>query len=115
MKYPLKLAMVVLLAVIAFAAPLFAGYCLNCYSGWCESGCSPYPTNQFWTVCLSCTLPDGTFACTACLFQIYLCLNAQGYQCSYPPYIFVLVEEVNTRRTYQPYSCVYRYGKYHCE
>lgn len=114
MKRSCKMVVAVLLVLLSLAAPLFAGYCLSCYSGRCELGCSPVPTNNYWTQCQTCTLPDGTFACTACLFRIYWCANAQGYVCSSPPYIFVLVEEVNARRVYTPYSCVWR-GKYYCE
>jgi len=110
----LKLAVATFLLVVSVVAPLFAGYCMYCYSGQCEPGCSPVPTIWKVSACSACQLPDGTFACTACDFIVHQCVKDE-YPCSSPPYIYVLVYEEDKWRPYPPFSCVWVEGEgYRC-
>lgn len=104
-----------LLSVVSVVAPLLAGYCMNCYSGYCETGCSPVYSGRWTSYCVACQLQDGTFACTACTWLIYWCMRGQ-YVCSSPPYIFVLIYQEDKWRPYPPFSCVWVEGQgYRCQ
>lgn len=105
----LKLAVATFLLVVSVVAPLFAGYCMNCYSGQCEPGCSPVRTNKIVSACSACRLQNGTYACTACDFIVHQCVK-NGYTCSRPPYIYGLDYEEDKWRTYPPFSCVWIEG-----
>ncbi len=95
-----------LLLVVSIVAPLLAGYCMNCYSGYCPPGCSLIYTGHKPSYCVACQLSDGTYACTACDWKIYLCMRGQQ-ACSNPPYVWGLIYEENKRRIYPPFSCVW--------
>jgi hypothetical protein len=90
----------VLLLVATIAAPLFAGYCLNCEDIYCQSPCSFYPTNQpmKWSDCKECIVLFVFHACTACRWERYVCcrtVTPQPKDCGtpycYPPYHWRLV------------------------
>jgi len=108
-----KLVVAILLTIVSIATPLFAGYCMNCYSGQCESGCSPVYSGYWSSYCVACQLSNGTYACTACTWLIYRCMRGQ-YACSNPPYIYVLIYEENKWRPSPPFSCVWTSGGYRC-
>ncbi|GBC99481.1 hypothetical protein HRbin17_02006 [bacterium HR17] len=116
MRRRTMLVVATVLSIVSVIAPLLAGYCMNCVSGHCESGCTAVPTSYVVSYCVACQLPDGSFACTACDFQIYYCVR-EGYVCSSPPYIYVLIYEENKRQLYPPFSCVWveSIKRYRCQ
>lgn len=117
------LSITTLLLVVSIAAPLFAGYCLNCWSGDCavvDPNCSPRTFMDTLSACSSCGPIDGYYYCTKCYFYRYWCekyVYGRWVQCSSPPYIYILVEEENFKRLWPPYSCVWndRCGRYDCQ
>jgi hypothetical protein len=109
-----KLVTATLLVVASVAAPLFAGYCMNCYSYQCETGCSPVYSGYWTSYCVACQMPDGSFACTACNWLIYWCMRGQ-YACANPPYIYVLTYAEDKWRPDPPFSCVWTDQGYRCQ
>lgn len=106
-----------LLLVVAIVAPLFAGYCLTCVTGYCEYGCSPQTLKDTVSYCLACGPIGGYYYCTDCFFERRWCERQTRYgwvQCSSPPYIWIVIEENNGKRTWPPYSCIWVGNRYRC-
>lgn len=117
------LSIATLLLVVAIAAPLFAGYCLTCTTGNCayyDPACSPRTLKDTVSYCVACGPSGGYYYCTDCFFEQRWCekwrwLPLPGWvQCSSPPYIWIVIEENNGRRTWPPYSCIWIGDRYRC-
>jgi len=121
MKHSCKMLIVVtLLIVVSVIAPLFAGYCMNCWTDNCsryDPACIERTYLGKRSYCATCTV-NGNYACTDCFWDIFLCeklVYGQWVQCS-PPYVLVLEKERNFMRKWPPYSCIYVPGVgYQCD
>ncbi len=122
MKRSRKMLIVATLLVVASViAPLFAGYCMNCWTGNCayfDPACIPRTYFKSESACQACGPVGGYYYCTDCYFDLFWCeklSNGRWVLCSALPYIFILREERNFRRQWPPYSCVFKDGRYQCQ